>query len=194
LFGALLFSVLLLFLPGVASASCCNSYTDSCCNIFGCNCDGACTNFGCNGPPVQVGSCCGVISGWDTCTADGQNCAYCTSPAYACNNCANCCSPSGATATLAPTKAATPPHFLISPPEVAVASPLERFKAVDTNGDGRISFEEARNWVRKHAGGAKMSDKELRSAFNSLDKNKNGTIEPEEFDASLAKGAAKPKP
>lgn len=180
----LLFVLLLACLPVAAMAYCCTNYAVSgnCCNIFGCNCDGPCTNFGCAGEPVIGGEICGVVQKYDVCTPDGSSCHYCDPGSHPCNNCQGCCADGSAAAATQASEAKRKELTLF-----AVGSAMQRFKEIDTNGDGKITFEEARDWVRKHSGGERISDRELRAAFDALDKNKNGTIEPGELDASLAK-------
>ena len=186
LLGLFLLTILLLSLPGMARATCCTTFgiSTTCCNAFGCNCDGPCTNFGCQGLPTHLGEICGAVPMYPIWTPDGVQCKYCNPYTYPCPP--GCCSPVAGTAPVAATlvKEVGP---LYSLPVDSPVSAMERFKAIDTNGDGKISFEEAKNWIRKNAKDASISDKDLRSAFDALDRNKNGTIEPEELDASLAK-------
>lgn len=187
-FGVLLFVLLLLSLSGAASASCCSNWAvgSNCCNVFSCNCDGPCTNFGCSCPPVSVGGACGNCPGYDTCTPPSGGCAYCTSPLTCCNNGTQCCS----TQTKAPAVNLSPVVTAQRTFTLPAATPRERFKEIDKDGNGVISLAEASEWLKKNVGG--MSASELQSAFKALDKNKSGTIEPAEFDSELAKGTGKP--
>lgn len=185
--AVVLFAVLFLGLPGASEASCCANGTvsTSCCNVFGCNCDGPCTNFGCSAPPAVQDGACGVVPTYDTCTPDGTTCVYCNPGYFGCQNCSACCSTSGGEPQKAIKTAPAPAPSTFLPTEAG--SPQERFKAIDTNGDGKITFEEAASWFKNTARGAKMDDQELRSALSALDQNQSGAIEPEELDRSLAK-------
>ncbi len=186
--GAFLFTLVLLFLPASASAYCCAnaSVASDCCNIFGCNCDGPCTNFGCSAPPRSQDGSCGLVQTYDSCTPDGAACKYCNPGAYADPACALCLPRSSGAAAGELMASKAPATLIVLPTEVA-SSPRERFKEIDTNHDGKISFEEAKAWFRKTERGASLNEPEVKRLFDALDKNKNGTIEPEELDASLAK-------
>lgn len=186
----LLFTLLAVGLPSAAAASCCGNATvsSSCCNIFGCNCDGPCTNFGCSAPPTVQDGNCGVVPTYDTCSPDGVNCLHCEPGYFACNNCSACCLVPGTESQ----KTIKTSPLASSFPALATenGSPIERFKAIDADGDGKISFKEAGAWFRNTARGTTMTDQELRTAFGALDRNNSGTIEPDELDRSLAKGGA----
>ncbi|HSV63321.1 MAG TPA: EF-hand domain-containing protein [Chthoniobacterales bacterium] len=166
------FLAVALVAPLDARADCCSGSltvtSSNCCNIFGCNCDGPCTNFGCGGVPTSVGGYCGVVSGYYTLIYNGA-CAYTTQ---------------GAAEAGAPKEALKQegPVMMLSG-----AKPQERFNAIDTSRDGSISFEEAQAWVKKQPGGAAMSTEDLQAQFKRADKNGDGKIEPGEFDFTLAK-------
>jgi EF hand len=158
--------------PLDARAHCCGGcntlVSSSCCNVFGCNCDGPCTNFGCGCPPVASSDYCGVCPGYYTLIYNG-GCAYTTQ---------------GAAAGGAPKEAVKQegPVMMLS-----AAKPQERFNDIDTNHDGSISFEEAQAWVKKQPGGSAMSESDLQAKFKQADKNGDGKVEPGEFDFELAK-------
>ncbi len=166
------FLAVALVAPLDARADCCSGSltvtSSSCCNIFGCNCDGACTNFGCGAPPKSVGGYCGVMSGYYSLIYNG-GCAYTTQ---------------GAAADAAPKEAVKQEGPIIMLP---AAKPQERFNDIDTNNNGSISFEEAQAWVKKQPGGSAMSTADLQAKFKQADKNGDGKIEPGEFDFTLAK-------
>lgn len=186
MFGIVLFIVAFLFISHAAGAHCCSNWGAGCCNIFSCNCDGPCTNFGCNCPPVNVGGACGSCSGYSTCVSPSGDCGYCTDPAHCCNNGTQCCLQQAKASALNLNPVTKTQRGYSLP----AATPMERFKAIDKDGNGSISMAEATEWLKKNLGDASLSD--LQSAFKSMDKNKNGTIEPAEFDSELATGAAKP--
>jgi hypothetical protein len=80
----------------------------------------------------------------------------------------------------------------------------ERFKLVDTDGNGKISMEEARKWLVKTFGedwkghvdkddvaAGKVEAKILEIIFDRADKNHDKSISPDEFDNTLAGGGKK---
>jgi len=161
----------LAFAPSAQAACCggCNTLVSgSCCNVFGCNCDGPCSNFGCGCPPVASSDYCGVCPGYSTSIVNGQ-CVYSSSSAAA------------GTAAKPSAVQAKGPTLMLAP-----ATPAQRFKAIDKNNDGVISYEEAAAWVKKNGGGS-ISDADLRARFKTVDKNNDGKVQPGEFDAELAK-------
>lgn len=86
----------------------------------------------------------------------------------------------------------------------AQARAQERFDSVDSNGDGAISNSEVASWMEGQKDFLKNANREklpanLRGdnvtisdiaayAVDKADTNKNGTVEPGEFDETLAKG------
>ena len=85
----------------------------------------------------------------------------------------------------------------------AQAEAKARWDEVDTNKDGKVSSDESWAWFDKHKAPVLATGlpKDLqkpdtkredvhRWAFAQVDKNKNGTIEPGEFDSSLAKASS----
>ena len=49
----------------------------------------------------------------------------------------------------------------------------------DKNNDGKLNFEEIKNGLKMI--GEKMTDQEIQDVLNSLDKDKNGTLDIFEF-------------
>lgn len=72
-------------------------------------------------------------------------------------------------------------HFLAQYTKV-----VELFKALDTNRDGRISFDELRV-SKARLGLEKISDNELRHIFSAMDANSGGKVLFEEFAVFIAK-------
>ena len=167
--GVGMFAALVLCIAPAAQASCCGGcntlVSSSCCNIFGCNCDGPCTNFGCGCPPVASSDYCGVCLGYYTLIYNGA-CAYTSQSA-----------PSTAAKTATVKK-----DTVLSLP---VATAESRFKLVDTNGNGWISYEETSAWVKKQGGGSRISGTDLRAKFKAVDTNGDGKVQRSEFDSSL---------
>jgi hypothetical protein len=179
-----------------ARAACCSwpncATGSSCCNIFCCNCDGPCSNYGCKCPPVaRVGDVCGNCPGYDTCTNPAGQCTGYCNPGYkCCNNGQSCCStsePTDVKAANATKPGMCTPQESAALPEIVTRQPaIERFKAIDKNSDKKISWEEAKAWFAQH--GETLSGKrlkELQAGFDKLDKNGDGVIEPGEFDSEL---------
>lgn len=194
LFLAILFAVsLAVFVAVPAEASCCsfpNCVTSgSCCNIFCCNCDGPCSNYGCGCPPVhQVGDVCGTCPGYDTCVNSGGQCVGYCNPGYTCcNNGQSCCPTSAANADVkTPTTKPQPCTVPASSESVPRQPAIQRFKAIDKNNDKKISWQETKTWLAANGSSSTPKKlKDLRTGFDKLDKNSNGTIEPAEFDAEL---------
>ena len=177
-----------------ADAACCSypycAVGSTCCNIFCCNCDGPCSNYGCVCPPVtKVGDVCGTCPGYDTCTNPAGQCTGYCNPGYkCCNNGASCCSSSSADVkapAMKPGQCSDQENPAL-PKGVAPQPAIERFKAIDKNQDKKISWEEAESWFGRD--GAALSQerlKELKDGFGKLDANGNGSIEPGEFDKEL---------
>ncbi|MFY9822223.1 MAG: hypothetical protein WAM82_12650 [Thermoanaerobaculia bacterium] len=74
---------------------------------------------------------------------------------------------------------------MASPDAVASAATIDRFNSIDLDKSGGISLKEFEVWAN-HAGRYFESSEDLKKAFEKLDSNKNGIIDPGEFDKSLA--------
>lgn len=60
---------------------------------------------------------------------------------------------------------------------------MDAFNAVDTNKDGAISMDETSAWVKANKNN--LDDAAIKTGFEKMDMNKNGTIEKGEFDSTL---------
>lgn len=65
------------------------------------------------------------------------------------------------------------------------ASAIDRFRSVDENKDNKISLIELQNWLKKAK--KKIDSKGAESEFAKVDVNKDGFIQPGEFDKAIAK-------
>ncbi|HYS55175.1 MAG TPA: EF-hand domain-containing protein [Thermoanaerobaculia bacterium] len=203
--GLLVVAVALLVASTSALADCCNFldfYTGpSGCNFFGCNCEGPCSNFGhtCTNGPIKLDGEHGQCPGYQWCI-DGTCCgpnAHCfVDPSSGVSRCA----PNQKSLTRArpfsPTESTRIYHkcaqgyswnvntrTCIPTPSLAQAPPAtaeERFKAIDADKDGHLSFEEVKAWAAKN--GSQLSESELKKKFDEVDVNKDGVIHPTEFD------------
>ena len=72
--------------------------------------------------------------------------------------------------------------------------PLNMFKALDLNRDGKITFKEfskkksttlLKSFMAGRSSSTKINKKFLKEEFNTLDKNNDKIIEPKEIDISL---------
>lgn len=191
---AAVFVVALFALAGSpADAACCSWPTcavgSDCCNVFCCNCDGPCSNYGCKCPPVaQVGDVCGTCPNYDTCVnSDGKCTGYCDPGYTCCNNGQSCCATStedgAADAEQVQVGACAQPESAAGGVADAPRAPQERFDAIDSDGNGSISWSEAQEWFESNGRTDDMD--ELEDGFRALDANSNESIEPGEFDAEL---------
>lgn len=61
-----------------------------------------------------------------------------------------------------------------------------KFNSIDTDSDDKISLQETLAYLKKSNSSLGANDLEtIKSSFDSLDKNKDGFLQPEEFDKSL---------
>ena len=135
---------LLAFMPGRAEALCCSWSASGACNIFGCNCDGPCANFGKKcGKPVSVNGVCGTCADYYT-LVDGTTCKYTSRGSSVCTPMAaetgtkvgSSVGVRGMTVSEATTWAAT--HH----PELDVDAISDQLRAVDTNKNGIVELQE----------------------------------------------------
>ncbi len=188
----------------IGTCKCIARTTPDCnCNVFSCNCD-CCKrmfNTGCGGCQCQ-----------NSLTVAGRA-RKPASPMIAVCNCGSGCCRAGDPGCVVPktARSATPVPRLAaaagdvvaeaaptaSPPAPAETTepalgPAERFAAVDTDHSGGISLDEMIKWVAEnHPDGSAMMRLFTRAEFAKryfapLDRNHNGVIDPEEFDAELA--------
>lgn len=173
-----------LFAAAGARADCCDITTSffgpKACNIFGCNCSGPCSNFGytCEHGPITDGAVKGYCPGYTWCDANlfCGNGTHCEKDPWASDGWG--CFPD----SLAQSKAKPIPArkaVTVSRPTMS-AGAAERFREIDTNHDGRLSFDEVKAWAAKH--GTHLSDSELKKKFDEIDANQDGAIHPTEFD------------
>jgi hypothetical protein len=66
-------------------------------------------------------------------------------------------------------------------------SAADMFKTIDSNGDNRINITEANDWI-KAKGSTKLDVAKMEISFKEMDTNRNGVIDPGEFDSGLAEG------
>lgn len=192
-------AVMLLAAPTDALANCCDFSASGACNVFGCNCDGPCSNFGvscAHGPTSVSGEYVGFCQGYDWCPDLSGFCGNnlkCTGK-Y-CSNCGGSRELSEKTGENAQQPAQ--PVKQMSRLEVRASdswlkqTPADRFKSIDTDKNGNISSKEFMAWATKNVGS--MSKADGNKEFKQLDKNNNGIIDIEEFDADLAKDKATKK-
>lgn len=178
----LLFASALLAAAGAARADCCSfpnyAVGSQSCNIFGCNCSGPCSNWGytCDNGPASLNNVMGHCPGWQVC-ADNSVCG----PGWHCGTHDNGTIGCARNKTLANLSEWALPRKPIAVTAPAIsASAAERFRAIDTNHDGRLSFAEVKAWAAK--GGVHLSDDELKKKFDEVDANRDGAIHPAEFD------------
>lgn len=177
-----------LFAAGGARADCCNIFdiAQGACNVVGCNCDGPCSNFGasCKNGPTSMDDMKGYCPGYTWCESGGfcgpgTHCANYGGKAY-------CFADSLAQSKAQPTPARTAVNISRA---VTTTAAAERFREIDANHDGHLSFDEVKAWAAKH--GTHLSDSELKKKFDEADTNKDGVLHPTEFDKPAA--AAKKK-
>lgn len=173
-------------LAGTVAADCCNITqcvtASNACNIFCCNCDGPCSNYGvtCANGPVIVGDVMGNCPGYQNCSSN----SYCNPGYTCCNNNTQCCASSGAASTkplTAVLKRSSDPRQVPTAAQAQVCA--DRFKSIDTNKNNSISRDEFASWAKKN--GLSLANAELTKRFDEMDKNHDGKIEPTEFDSRL---------
>jgi hypothetical protein len=151
----------------VCLASCHNHCIGTCHCLAYSNADCDCNVFACNC------DCCKQTFCNPSCQCTGSAALSAAPDPNVCvTNCGKCCGNEKATAP----------------------DPAQRFKEIDTNSDGKISFEEMVEYLRHDKELSvlllALTEEELRAKyFTPSDKNGDGVLQPAEFDRDLA-----PKP
>ncbi len=214
----LLVAVLALLLASTSAlADCCNLFQHftgpNGCNLFGCNCDGPCSNFGytCANGPVKLDDLKGQCPGYQWC-ADGTvcgpnaNCFVDPSGVSRCapnkqsvaqagqssvpegsrvyHKCAQGYSWNENSRTCVPTPSLAPRSPIVIQRATQKAAAAERFQSIDADKNGLLSFDEVKAWAAKN--GMQLSESELKKKFDEIDANKDGVIHPTEFDKPAA--------
>lgn len=117
----------------------------------------------------------------DCCSSNGGICGDCSqgTPCCATGSCNIFCCNCDGTCRSGPCDAC-PPAATAETSRITRA----RFDAIDKDDDQSISWQETKKWAGR---ALQMKESELRRRFTAVDKNRNGSIEPSEFDSSLAK-------
>mgnify|MGYP003672477267 CR=1 FL=1 len=158
---------LLAFMPGRAEALCCSWSASGACNIFGCNCDGPCANFGKKcGKPVSVNGVCGTCADYYT-LVDGTTCKYTSRGS-------SVCTPMAA-------ETGTKVGSSVGVRGMTVSTD-EYFAAIDTDSSGGITLSEATTWAATHH--PELDVDAISDQLRAVDTNKNGIVELQEFDST----------